>query len=641
MTHVLDNLSRLTLVMPTYKRQEFALRSMRYWSGRGPTVRVFDGSPEPISTPLLEGLGDNIIYKHDSRSTYERGRAIPPDIDTEYVTLICDDEFFIPSALSACIDELDQNEKLVACCGLCLAFNAQGGTVIGMEQYPKLAGYALLQADPVERACAHMKDYVPSLVFAISRRSAWTTAFNAIFKKEFQTFAIGELQFEISLSFAGKSMVLPQLMWLRSHGETPPIRGTNPGIDEKSPRFPSWWHDPQMAEEKEEFLQIMAITLETLNPTPGCDYRQAVIAACESYNEFFANHQNNYPKRLLGFPYGTTLLDAATAMGATGVQIDWDALKEIEQIVHDFSMTSLLRPPQTAYPGITLNLTKHLAKTPTWAAYCLPFIKKYYHNHPDATDIYARMGYHYLTQKYFNHADQWFQRELDQGRMGWWMRLRHAEVYAEMGLMDQAKEMVKTTYANYADAVDGYAMLALRMKDKISPHEALILIDQDQQCGRLSPDFAVHHAQFLAQDKQWTAAIETLERGYRERAELRDGFLLLAQIKRDLDDADEAFRLATRDALANRLSSHGQVEYAQLIAARGQYDQACALVQQAYDKDDSLMDGFTRCAIAALNQNHISIAVTFVAYRQDVDQKRSTDTGKSLLIESLDVSLNT
>ena len=504
MTKISDNLSRLTLVIPTYNRQEFALRNMRYWSDRGPIVRVLDGSAEPISPQLLAELGDNIIYKHDSSSYYQRLLGVLPDIDTEYVALMGDDEFYIPSAVSACIDELDQNEQLVACCGRCLAFNALGGQVIGMEEYPKLAGYALLQADPVERVCVHMNDYVPSLIYAIARTSAWLIAFKGILHKEFGFFASGELQFEIALSFAGHSMVLPQLMWLRSRGETSPIRGTDPSLDE-SRQFSSFWHDPKTTEEREDFLQIMTTTLETLNPTPGCDYRQAVIEACENYNAFLRYSPRGYPQPLLDLPKGTPLLDAAAVLAQTGVTVDRVALNEIENIVADFSKNSVLNPPKTPYPGFDKFSTEHYVNMmPHWEDECLKkLIPSLYQQHPNAENLYARIGYYYyfLTQDDYDQAEQWFQREYDLGRMGWWMRLRHAEVYAAQGLLDKAKSLIHATYAQYPEAVNGYGMLALRLKDQITPQEALALFDQDQQLGRLTTNCAYHRALFLSRAK--------------------------------------------------------------------------------------------------------------------------------------------
>jgi len=99
-------LSKLTIVIPTYNRQSYALRNMRYWSGRGAIVHVIDGSPVTISKDDLVGLADNIHYHHHPNSLYERFKYSLQLIRTDYSALLSDDEFFLPSASEVCINEL-------------------------------------------------------------------------------------------------------------------------------------------------------------------------------------------------------------------------------------------------------------------------------------------------------------------------------------------------------------------------------------------------------------------------------------------------------------------------------------------------------------------------------------------------------
>jgi hypothetical protein len=61
-----SNLPLLTVVIPSYCRQDFIIRQCAYWHGSGLSVVIMDGSPEPLASNLhqaITGLGD-ITYVH-------------------------------------------------------------------------------------------------------------------------------------------------------------------------------------------------------------------------------------------------------------------------------------------------------------------------------------------------------------------------------------------------------------------------------------------------------------------------------------------------------------------------------------------------------------------------------------------------
>jgi glycosyltransferase domain-containing protein len=252
-------LSRLTLVIPTYKRQLYALRNMRYWSGRGATVHVLDGSPLAISEYELSGLAGNIHYHHLPLSLFERFKFSLGLIETEYTALMGDDEFFIPSALEACIRELESQAELVSCMGRCILFGYTTMGITGQTAYMRLENYSILQDDPVDRMVAHMDPYVCSTIYSVVRSRVWQRSILTLVQKEFPAFAIGEYQFELAVCYQGKSKVIPELMWLRS-AETPAIRGKDLSLMPENTAL-KWWLDPAMEIEHSEFLTIMGTTL--------------------------------------------------------------------------------------------------------------------------------------------------------------------------------------------------------------------------------------------------------------------------------------------------------------------------------------------------------------------------------------------
>lgn len=364
-----NNLSRLTLVVPTYKRHEFATRLISYWADKGPAVIVLDGSPEPIAQDLLPSCSPNIRYIHKPVGLYERLLVSLDLITTDFVALACDDEFYIPSAAANCIKQLDQEPDLVGCCGRAIKFSYTNRLVVGKPQYPALANYEIDAASGEERLVQHMREYVPSLIYAICRRDFWKNSFQFMREYEFPFFAAGELQFEMLMSYAGKSKVIPELMWLRSHGETEPTRGTDPSLD-PAKRMPDWWVNSENHIEHDKFLSIMSDGFSKLSDGEKgpCEYRSSVAKGVEAYLDFYRKRTNRKkrvyqrparlarglsqrlmperyktlvksllqrfrPKRDLSF---TSLITAAESLEASGVHVDFDALKNIESVVREF-----------------------------------------------------------------------------------------------------------------------------------------------------------------------------------------------------------------------------------------------------------------------------------------------------------------
>ena len=260
---VKNKLEDLTLVVPTYFRQPYALRLMRYWNSKGPKVIVVDGTDKPIPKCELDGLGNSILYVHNPVGIYERLRGVLDLITTKYVALAGDDEFYIPSALASCIGELNDDSELVACSGIAIGFCPEQSFVAGKVYSPGLVGYAVLGATARDRVLFHMSNYEVNQIYGVCRSPEWKTIWYGITEREFPVFAIGEYQFELYMSFAGKSKVVRELMWLRNLGETKPIRGTDPSLG--TLLFIKWYKDIKFFQERLNFLDISANTLRKLS----------------------------------------------------------------------------------------------------------------------------------------------------------------------------------------------------------------------------------------------------------------------------------------------------------------------------------------------------------------------------------------
>jgi glycosyltransferase domain-containing protein len=356
-------LSKLTLIIPTYNRQLYAQRSMRYWSGQGVTVHVMDGSPLPISPGNLDGFAENIHYHHVPVSVLERLEMSLEMVATEYVAIGGDDEFYIPSGLGACISELDAQPDLVSCMGRCLGFEYTAKGVTGGVEYLRMEDYSILQSDPIDRMVAHMNPYTCSTIYSVIRSPVWQRSFLTFLKKEFPVYAIAELQIELAISYQGKSRVLPVLMWMRS-GELPPTRREEPSLIPEN-TFENWWLDPAKETERAEFLAIMGNTLAE-DGAVAAEISAGVKMALDAYLCGSVQERSDMPRRgviqelraravrylpapcksivksaLRPFvkslrPTSRPIMEAAKNLAATGVQVDFEELSKIATIVSEF-----------------------------------------------------------------------------------------------------------------------------------------------------------------------------------------------------------------------------------------------------------------------------------------------------------------
>ena len=85
------SLDRLTIVIPTYCRQEFILRQIRFWSASLVKVVVLDGSPSSYDVDVKSYGGSNFHYHHSPVSIEQRLGQSVEFINTDYVALLSDD----------------------------------------------------------------------------------------------------------------------------------------------------------------------------------------------------------------------------------------------------------------------------------------------------------------------------------------------------------------------------------------------------------------------------------------------------------------------------------------------------------------------------------------------------------------------
>ena len=344
-------INKLTIIIPTYQRHDFMVRSMRYWSGKGINVIYIDGSKTILSESVLNGMDKNIKYIHNPKPVYDRQLSAINLFNTEYVMWGCDDEFYIPSALAACVAKLSSDPEIVACCGRALGIDWRNNKVVGYNEYPKLKNLNLNEENPIERLKKHFSNYVPGHFFSVCRSDVFKKCVKESFSHEYSLFAASELQFEFFVVYSGKTLVIPELMWIRS-GECDPIRGNSPSLITSENIF-KWWFDKIREKEKTLFIKDMENSCKKINLH---NYNNYDLNVENIFNLMVKNNKISFLKKLYAllpnflrniiknlfkiFGYDLTkktpFLNAGNSLKKTGVRVDLDELETLESYINSF-----------------------------------------------------------------------------------------------------------------------------------------------------------------------------------------------------------------------------------------------------------------------------------------------------------------
>lgn len=281
-----DYLSNLTIVVPTYQRPSHVLATVKFWSGRGPRLLILDGSPSPVKDAGLFDSVKELTYVHLPDSFQSRLVHSAGYIQTDYVTLMGDDEVSMPSSLTASIKELEENPELASCLGWAVGFNciARKGSATKINGFPVYQGLHFLEnnhEDARERLFAHFDRYEASNIYSVVRTDAYKNAMKLINAPGDRVFALAEYEFEIAILYQGGNRVLPNLHWLRNLGGTTKFT-QDPDVS-RTKMFHEFFLDPKYSAWREAFLSTRS---EVLAAIDGQEVAQVRIWLEEALQRF-------------------------------------------------------------------------------------------------------------------------------------------------------------------------------------------------------------------------------------------------------------------------------------------------------------------------------------------------------------------
>lgn len=235
------NLDRISIIVPTYSRKEYLLRTLEFISSYNfGNVIVVDGTPGVDWAKEVAYKFPKATYIHSERGFVQRIALAIPLVQSEYVALWGDDEYWLPSFFLNAMEFLSNNPDYVHCIGLAVSFSTTPSIEI-MPEYPALRNLHLPGVTPSSRLHSRFQNYVWGGLWGVARTSAWAKSWAASMVQEFPVRGATEIQFEAGMAWQGKVKVLQELAWFRSSESSSLVSSADISLHHANPMFHEWW----------------------------------------------------------------------------------------------------------------------------------------------------------------------------------------------------------------------------------------------------------------------------------------------------------------------------------------------------------------------------------------------------------------
>ena len=265
-------LAELTVIVPTFGRPIAAEAIASQWAPQVGHMIIVDGSKMPSGDAF--NRFPNVTYVHDPRAIEVRLGRASELVATRFAMLQSDDDVFVPSAIAACISELERNS---AYCAVSPTAIRVDGQVLAALSYPSALRWDNSASLRAERIKHLGRNYTPSCLYGVCRSQALKASLLTMAKDPVPVYAFWELHHEFVVNGLGGVKVMPVVGWLR--------RDSYASIDsrDKSQGVP-WFADPD-SEQRERFVQGVTSALSEAMASSLSEVRNDVEAGLAAYAE--------------------------------------------------------------------------------------------------------------------------------------------------------------------------------------------------------------------------------------------------------------------------------------------------------------------------------------------------------------------
>jgi glycosyltransferase domain-containing protein len=245
-------LNDITIIIPTYERQNILLRSIIYWAKLNVKVVIVDGSNESLPFAVVRILSPfvNIKYIHEKLSFNIRMSIASKNLTTKYVAMVGDDEFLTMAGIEAITNELNKSPvDVVGCIGQSIKFGLVDNSDINFGPGYFHDNYSVVDEEVAARLFKAMSNYNAATCYAILKREIWIQSWGSI--SNWSSPYASEIEQAIATYASGKFITVNKLYWLRSF-EFQPVHH-NISFNRKL-SFSNWWLSNRFASEHNVFV---------------------------------------------------------------------------------------------------------------------------------------------------------------------------------------------------------------------------------------------------------------------------------------------------------------------------------------------------------------------------------------------------
>ncbi len=293
------DLSMLTVVVPSFNRQDYLLRQIRFWASSSARLIIVDGSTLPIDGRIRSAVDAHpgIEYLHHPGGFVERVSLAGGLIETPYAVLLGDDEFHLETGLAAALEVLEGEGDLVGCMGQVLSFSPVGAyrRIVFARAYSSLQGYQVRHDQPQDRLIAAMSEYTMAACYAVLRTPIWRRSWGTI--GNWESAHACEMQQAMAVHLLGGLTTTNHIQWLRSIenspvGNTSEDGGAGVSADQSTGIwFPEWWESPPYETERRAFVTMLTEAVSENLGVRGDECSQWVSAGAQT---FVAGHRGQF-----------------------------------------------------------------------------------------------------------------------------------------------------------------------------------------------------------------------------------------------------------------------------------------------------------------------------------------------------------
>ena len=358
------NLELFTVVIVSLNRQRFIQRQVDYWVRTCSRILIVDGSEFPMDLKIDESEKYRFTYIHEPNDFGSRCRLSLEFVKTKYAAMLPDDEFYIPSAVSSFIEELEENSEIDAITGRTIRFFERDGEIYGESIYGVFDADQMTSSRGLEGIASFWNQngfVIHYPIYSIMRSTAFVKSVGAAYSHTQENAYGSEIKFNLVFPFYFKSVLRSRLYWLRSD-ENNPISHSH---FDRTERFSEWYAKPENRINADEFISDVVATIcdDGNNEIQSRKLVESVLAGyCDAdfrlhsvqsdvalkrlariANAVFGKKVKHYIKTLIPFVIRKRFgyqLQSFEALGkqleSCGVALDRRELSNIRQLVLDF-----------------------------------------------------------------------------------------------------------------------------------------------------------------------------------------------------------------------------------------------------------------------------------------------------------------